>query len=64
MADSQQPYVANFVEQPGFPATSFPPVLAGGLCPKCGKGKLDYNGVLDLDRPVCGYTSNGGVGYT
>ena len=34
----------------------------GALCPKCGKGILDYNGMLNLQCPLCGYES--GYGFT
>ena len=29
-------------------------------CPQCGQGILDYNGLLDLVCPVCGYREPGG----
>lgn len=35
----------------------------GQKCPECGKGKLDYDGLLQLCCPVCGYTASGG-GFT
>ena len=28
---------------------------AGQPCPRCGKGKLDYNSLLNLTCPVCKY---------
>lgn len=31
----------------------------GGLCPKCKKGEFDYDGLLNLVCPNCGYTSGG-----
>ncbi|MCL4529260.1 MAG: hypothetical protein M1282_07590 [Chloroflexi bacterium] len=40
------------------------PHRAGDKCPQCGKGRLDYNGVLALECPVCGYTSTEGGGCT
>lgn len=27
----------------------------GEICPKCGKGKLDYDGMLNLRCEACGY---------
>ena len=36
----------------------------GGLCPNCGQGKLDYNGLLELECPICGYRNTGGAGNT
>lgn len=29
-------------------------------CPRCGLGRLDYNGLLELECPVCGYHEGGG----
>ena len=40
------------------------PLRAGSICPACGKGKLEYNGLLALECPECGYTSNEGGGCT
>jgi len=36
---------------------------AGQKCPECGKGKLDYDGMLQLCCPVCGHLASGG-GFT
>ncbi len=32
----------------------------GGKCPRCGRGKLDYNGLLELYCAACGYTAGSG----
>jgi hypothetical protein len=40
------------------------PLRAGTICPVCGKGKLNYNGLLALECPECGYTSSEGGGCT
>ena len=40
------------------------PLRAGSLCPKCGRGRLDYNGMLALECPLCGYASSEGGGCT
>ncbi|MFL7870645.1 MAG: hypothetical protein AB8I58_17580 [Anaerolineales bacterium] len=40
------------------------PLRTGSICPACGKGKLDYNGLLALECPKCGYTSSEGGGCT
>ena len=34
-------------------------VRPGDLCPKCGEGRLDYNGLLNLACPKCGYALGG-----
>ena len=31
----------------------------GDLCPKCHTGRLDYDGLLNLACPVCGYAIGG-----
>lgn len=31
----------------------------GDLCPKCRQGKLDYDGLLNLSCPSCGYSISG-----
>ena len=36
----------------------------GETCPRCGLGTLDYNGLLDLECPVCAYTEGPGGGCT
>jgi uncharacterized protein (DUF983 family) len=38
-------------------------VRPGTGCPNCGQGKLDYNGLLELECPHCGYRINNGT-YT
>jgi len=40
------------------------PLRAGTICPKCGQGRLDYNSLLSLECPKCGYTSTEGGGCT
>jgi len=35
-------------------------IQQGAPCPKCGKGKLEYNGMLNLACPICGYENVGG----
>lgn len=32
---------------------------AGDLCPRCGKARLDYDGLLNLACPECGYALGG-----
>jgi uncharacterized protein (DUF983 family) len=31
----------------------------GSICPQCGVGKLDYDGLLNLACGECGYTLSG-----
>jgi len=33
---------------------------AGKPCPRCQQGIMDYDGLLNLVCPVCGYTEGGG----
>lgn len=42
---------------------SFPPEW-GDVCPACEKGKLDYNGLLELECPICGFRYSPGGGST
>lgn len=37
-------------------------VRRGSLCPSCGKGKMDFNGLLDLECDQCGYSLVEGAG--
>jgi len=30
----------------------------GQVCPRCGRAKLDYNSLLNLNCPLCGYELN------
>jgi uncharacterized Zn finger protein (UPF0148 family) len=34
-------------------------VRVGELCPACEQGLLDYDGMLNLVCPVCGWTAGG-----
>jgi len=40
------------------------PVRRGEACPRCEVGRLDYNGLLDLECPACGYSEGSGAGCT
>jgi uncharacterized protein (DUF983 family) len=35
-------------------------IRSGAACPNCGQGELDYNGLLDLECPACGFVLSGG----
>ncbi len=43
---------------------SNPPPRWGEVCPQCGKGELDWNGLLELECPECGYHDTRGASYT
>lgn len=38
---------------------SFP--RPGDICPRCGKAKLEYNGLLNLECTLCHYEVQGGA---
>lgn len=40
------------------------PLRRGAPCPQCHKGRLDYNGLLELECPECGFSSSSGAGCT
>lgn len=40
------------------------PLRKGEPCPICKNGKLDYNGLLQLECPVCGFVNGEGGGCT
>jgi len=64
MNKTQLPFVVNEAVRTGPQAGRADPIRAGSLCPNCKKGKLDYNGMLDLECPVCSYVLSGGGGCT
>jgi hypothetical protein len=37
------------------------PLKEDDLCPKCGKGVITYDGLLNLTCPLCGFSGNRGV---
>ena len=50
------------IGQPEMPKVG--PLRSGSVCPQCGQGRLDYNGLLQLECPRCGYASGEGGGCT
>lgn len=40
------------------------PLRKGGVCPECNTGELDYNGLLQLECPACGFVNGEGGGCT
>ena len=40
------------------------PLRAGETCPRCGQGRLDYNGVLALACDRCDFAETEGAGCT
>lgn len=46
------------------PAQTSKPLRKGETCPMCSQGKLDYNGLLQLECPACGFVSGEGAGCT
>ncbi|GAB4496746.1 MAG: hypothetical protein OHK003_02930 [Anaerolineales bacterium] len=51
------------LEVPDIPEVS-EPLHKGSTCPQCGEGKLDYNGMLQLECPVCGFINGEAGGCT
>jgi uncharacterized protein (DUF983 family) len=37
-------------------------IRRGSHCPRCGKGKMDFNGLLDLECDQCGFSLVEGAG--
>jgi uncharacterized protein (DUF983 family) len=50
--------------EPGQPAIPAGLLRPGSTCPDCGRGRLDYNGLLELECPACGYRLGSGAGCT
>lgn len=40
------------------------PLRKGSLCPHCSEAYLDYNGLLQLECPACGFINGEGGGCT
>lgn len=51
------------IDQPENPQV-VAPLRKGGVCPQCREGILDYNGLLQLECPACGFVSSEGGGCT
>lgn len=59
--DKQTPEFDIHLLQPA-ESVSTEPVRRYSLCPQCGTGKLDYNGLLELECPICGFVQREGAG--
>lgn len=46
------------LEEPLLAAPPYEP-RSGDICPQCDAGKLDYDGMLNLACPKCGYAVGG-----
>lgn len=51
------------LEQPKLPKVKAP-LRKGSPCPNCGKAALDYNGMLQLECPACGFVNGEAGGCT
>ena len=40
------------------------PLRSGDACPGCGTGRMDYDGLLNLVCPECGYTPGNEGAFT
>jgi uncharacterized protein (DUF983 family) len=49
-------------EQQAPPAIEHVFIRRGSTCPHCNEGKLDYNGLLELECDKCGYSLSSGAG--
>lgn len=59
------PAALQFFESVGNGFESFSETFQSGmLCLVCKRGTLDYDGLLNLTCPVCGFQSSGGGGCT
>jgi uncharacterized protein (DUF983 family) len=45
-------------------ASAGEPLRSGSPCPECGEGNLDFDGLLQLECPRCGFVSGEGGGCT
>ncbi len=54
-------HLENLAETDAIDAGHLMAPRQGDLCPVCGKGRLDYNGLLELECPACGYRNTGGA---
>jgi predicted RNA-binding Zn-ribbon protein involved in translation (DUF1610 family) len=56
----QQTAGAPELEQPAQLAPPRPAAEYGSICPQCGQAVLDYDGLLNLVCPLCGFSEGGG----
>jgi len=51
------------LEKPNLPHLK-EPLRRGSVCPQCGLGTLDYNGMLQLECHACGFVNGEAGGCT
>ena len=51
------------LEKPELPQVA-EPLRQGSFCPQCSLGILDYNGMLQLECPACGFVNGEAGGCT
>jgi uncharacterized protein (DUF983 family) len=63
--NDEAPGLRPSLPRPPRPDRSAPaPLHLGDRCPSCGQGRLDYNGLLDLECPLCRFVANSGGAFT
>lgn len=64
MERDNPPAVLHIAPLPALDKTVAPPTRPGDLCPRCGAGRMDYNGLLELECVKCSHVISGGGGCT
>jgi len=55
------PFDSSSEVPPADTAGVFVEPRSGMLCPRCRKARLDYNGMIELECPSCGFVINSGA---
>lgn len=64
--EAETPHFLSLKPAPDSPAVHGQPLAAGihlrsgDLCPHCRAGRMDYDGMLNLTCPICGFSPGGG----